>query len=70
MICNAKMPMPNGDSMVYLAAVYSSDPNSENKAFCDAAPNAMLQLQIAKDKLAAEQFERGKTYYVDFTPAE
>lgn len=67
--CTAKMPTGYGSTtIVYMSAVYSSDPNSENKAFTDATPSGHLSLQIANDKPALELFQIGKEYYLDFTP--
>lgn len=67
--CNAKMPTYGEDVVIHMNAVYSADPASENKVFTDATPSAYLQMQISKGKVAAEQFEIGKQYYVDFSPA-
>lgn len=68
-ICNAKVPS-YGNTTVHLSAVYSSDPNSENKAFTDATPSGVIQISIADNKPALAAFELGKAYYIDFTPAE
>lgn len=68
MRCNAVMPNSDGSVSVHLSAVYSTDPNHENKAFTDATPNAYLHMHIAKDKPAGEAFNTGQEYYVDFTP--
>lgn len=63
--------VPNGStSTVHLYAVYSSDPASENKAFCDATPSGVLSLSIQNDKPALAAFEPGKNYFLDFTPAD
>ena len=67
---NSKIPLPSGDVLIYMSAVYSSDPASENKAFCDATPNGQFTMQIAKDRPAADAFVQGKQYFVDFTPAD
>lgn len=49
-----------------LTAVYGDNP--ENKAFFKATPSASIEMAtINKD--AADQFEVGKEYYVDFTSA-
>lgn len=64
----SKMPNPDGSTTVYLHAVYSSDPAHPNKAFSDATPSASLQMHIAKDKPAADAFERGQEFDVIFTP--
>jgi len=57
-------------TVIRLNAVYSTDPNSENKIFTDATPSADVQLNIDASKPAATAFEIGKEYYVDFTPAD
>jgi hypothetical protein len=43
--------------------------NPENKAFWSATPQGQVSLTVTNPD-AAEIFELGKTYYVDFTPAE
>lgn len=43
--------------------------NAENEAFGDATPSGSLQMLIQNDQ-AASQFEVGKEYYLDITPAE
>lgn len=68
--CHSKMPLPSGDVVIYMGAVYSSDPASENKAFCDATPNGVFNMQITKGRPAADAFVQGKQYFVDFTPAD
>ncbi|HQT97979.1 MAG TPA: hypothetical protein PK416_08895 [Thermodesulfobacteriota bacterium] len=59
-------PMDGGS--VILAPVYSEDPNHENKAFWDATPSGTIEMNINNPK-AFGQFELGKEYYIDFTPA-
>lgn len=54
---------------VKMGAVYSNDPNHENKAFSDATPSGSVELTIQGNKPAATMFEAGKEYYVDFTEA-
>lgn len=70
MRCNAILPSFGGDAVVELHAVYSTDPESPNKAFTDATPSASVRMQIAAGKPALDQFVIGKEYFVDFTPAE
>lgn len=53
---------------VKLSAVYSEDPEHENKKFWDATPSADLEMWISNPR-AAEFFELGAEYYLDFTPA-
>ncbi len=65
-----KAPMPWGGTHVRMAAVYSADPTSENKAFTDATPNGEFFMTIADGKPAADAFEVGKSYYLDISPAD
>lgn len=53
---------------VEMAPVYSEDPKHENKHFWDATPSGRLDMVI-KNEAAAELFEEGKEYYLDFAPA-
>ena len=43
--------------------------SEENKAFWNATPTGSLQLGIV-NQAAWSQFELGKSYYLDFTPAD
>ena len=47
--------------------VYSSG-SEENKAFWNATPTGSLQLGVVNQE-AWKNFELGKEYYLDFTPA-
>lgn len=53
---------------IEMAPVYSDDPSHPNKAFWEATPNGKIEIQI-NNPLAIQQFEVGKEYYVDFSPA-
>lgn len=53
---------------VQLGAVYSADPQSENKSFASATPSGSLNLSIDPGRPAASAFEVGGEYYVDITP--
>jgi hypothetical protein len=66
--CNSKTPS-GGATHLSFGAVYSSEPNSENKAFSDATPTLSLNMSITDGKPAADAFEEGKEYYLDFSPA-
>lgn len=48
--------------------VMSDDKNPENKAFWEASPSGSIQLGTVNPG-AWEQFELGKSYYVDFSEA-
>jgi hypothetical protein len=52
---------------INLNAVYSGSP--ENEAFFKMTPGGTIQL-VTVNPNAAEQFEVGKEYYVDFTKTE
>ena len=55
---------------VALSPVYGSgDPNHENTKFWLASPSGSIQLGCV-NLAAAEAFELGGEYYVDFTPAK
>src|SRR2546423_3534358 len=53
---------------VKLGAVYSNDPESENRSFANATPSGELSMNIDAGRPAAEAFELGCEYYVDITP--
>ena len=54
---------------IKMGAVYSSDPNSENRAFSDATPSGSVEMMIQSDKPAAKMFKVKAYYYVDFEEA-
>ncbi|SRR5258706_7767624 len=60
---DAKKPQVN----VKLGAVYSNDPESENRSFANATPSGELSLNIDAGRPAAEAFELGGEYYIDIT---
>jgi hypothetical protein len=70
--CNSKSPSsgPGTSTSLSFGGVYSSEPGSENKAFSDATPSLSLSMSIDHGKPAADLFEQGKDYYLDFSPAE
>lgn len=45
------------------------DGSPENKEFFKYMPAGSIELQIV-NKTAADKFEQGKEYYIDFTPVE
>jgi hypothetical protein len=53
---------------ISMTPVYSNDPESENHKFWKASPSGQLKLGTINPE-AAKQFELGKEYYLDFTPA-
>jgi len=54
---------------VSLGAVYSSDPESENRSFANATPNASVELSIDAGRPAAEAFHLQEEFYVTFRSA-
>jgi hypothetical protein len=59
---------PNGVHVeVRLAPVYGN--GEDNKSWSKWTPAGELKMTITNPS-AAEQFDIGKTYYLDFTPAE
>jgi hypothetical protein len=67
MTCSKKEPFGDGFE-IELYPVYSADPDSENGRFFNATPGGQVRLSIVNPS-AADAFEVGKEYYVDFTPA-
>ncbi len=59
------------DNSVTFRTVYETDANknAENVSFTKATPWGEIKLGI-DNPAALSQFEAGKSYYVDFTPAE
>lgn len=53
---------------VKLGAVYSNDPESENRSFANATPSGELSLNIDAGRPAAAAFELQGEYYIDITP--
>jgi hypothetical protein len=72
-ICNSITSQKHWDSSkgetktIKLTPVTSG--SEENKAFYEATPSGSIQLLTLNEE-AAKNFELGKSYYVDFTPAE
>jgi hypothetical protein len=59
---------PNGEGFyVSMSPVVGGSP--ENDSFYKWTPGGQIQLSTI-NTVAADQFEVGKEYYVDFTPAE
>lgn len=62
-----------GDGVQYsqeirMSPVYSSDPDSENRAFWKATPNGSLHLWVDNPEVWGK-FEVGQEYYLDLTLA-
>jgi len=60
-------PKVNSGKRYTFKAVYSNDPNHENKQFFTATPQAELVMYI--DNPAAQIFELGHEYTLDFNEA-
>jgi hypothetical protein len=62
--------MPGEIQSILMSPVSGNgDPSHENTKFWQASPSGQLTIGCANLE-AAKQFELGKEYYVDFTPAE
>jgi hypothetical protein len=59
---------PADGKTITLSAVTSANGNAENAEFFKYTPAGDIVMQTV-NPAAAEQFEIGKEYYVDFTPA-
>lgn len=57
----------NDNGVVTMRPVYQG--SEENKTFWSYTPGGQITLSITNPE-AIKQFEVGKEYYVDFTPAE
>lgn len=55
--------------IVKLQAVYSDDPDSENKQWSKWTPSASFEMQI-NNPAAFEKLSSGHEFYVDFVPVE
>lgn len=61
-VCSMK-----NENVIAFNPVYSG--SKENESFFRATPGGQIMLNIVNED-AAKQFEQGKEYYVDFTPAD
>jgi len=57
---------PNGEATIALQPVYGGSP--ENDQFFRYTPSGSISIGTVNAE-AAKQFELGKEFYVDFTPA-
>lgn len=57
-----------GSKTLSFTAVYD-DGTPENQRFNKATPSGSLQMSVDNEE-ALKQFQLGKSYYLDFTPAE
>lgn len=58
-----------GEIQTIVLSPVISDGNEENKKFFEATPTGEIKLGTVNEA-AARQFELGKSYFVDFSPAE
>jgi hypothetical protein len=65
--CTGKVKVAEDNTSITLSPVYSG--SDENKEFWKWTPGGSIQFYTINEK-AAEQFELGKEYYVDFSKAE
>lgn len=70
MLCNEVASYAGGGAKIKLGAVYSSDINSENRAFSDATPSGSCEMMIQGGRPAIKLFEAGREYYLDFTKVQ
>lgn len=62
--------VPEGNlKTIVLRAVYSPDPDHENRQYWEATPSGELRLNIVNEAASA-QLELGAEYYLDITRAE
>ncbi|MCE9605048.1 MAG: hypothetical protein K8U03_09135 [Planctomycetia bacterium] len=63
--------LPSGElKTILLTPVYGDgNPEHENTKFWNYTPSGRIELGTVNPQ-ASDQFELGKEYYVDFTPAE
>ena len=58
----------DGSSQVWMNAVYSDDPDSENKKFSDATPNGSFMMTVKAGEVADFfKANEGKQFYLDMT---
>ena len=79
-VCTFKQPPPREGEWPAVKVSFSAvgpkyengqavwDPKSDNQQFWDSSPSGTLDLYI-KNAAAADRFEPGKEYYLDFIPA-
>ena len=66
MCCGSKVSLGDGGFTIGFYAVYSG--SEENDKYFKATPSAQFYVQTVNEQ-AASNFEIGKNYFVDLTPA-
>lgn len=56
-------------TLVFQPVYGNGDPNHENTKFWEASPSGEIRLGVVNQE-AWKNFELGKEYYIDFTPAD
>lgn len=56
-------------TLVFQPVYGNGDPDHENTKFWEASPSGEIRLGVV-NREAWKNFELGKEYYIDFTPAE
>ncbi|MFJ1255989.1 hypothetical protein [Cupriavidus sp. CuC1] len=59
----------SGDAKTLKFGVQYDSTIPEDQKFCKATPSGSIEIQV-DNPAAVAQFELGKSYYVDFTPAQ
>lgn len=67
--CDNIEPADDDLVTISMSPVYDSNPESENGRFWKYTPWGSVQLGTI-NKAASDQFEVGKEYFVDFSPAD
>lgn len=65
--CHYKVQNPDGSTTLHMHATHGG--TDEDKKFFASTPSGQLSLHTVNPDAAAN-FEQGKAYYLDFTPAE
>jgi len=65
--CNSVDHFPFGYKTARFSAIYSE--KGENKDFTESTPSGTLEISISGKTKAANFFEPGNLYYLDFTEA-
>lgn len=66
--CTSKIPNKTNPEYGNVSLLVVHNGSQENKEFFNMTPCGSIELGLLNPK-AFEQFEPGKEYYVDFTPA-